>query len=276
MGRSARWPSPRSRRYQAQPNMRTASATRSVTESKKAPRTEAVPAALATGPSRRSCMPVMIRKTMARWRWPVATRTAVAVAETRPVAVSTSAVMPWRCSASPTGPVVRSTAVRQRPSNMKLLVVRRPGRGALFARVYHPAPETRRCEGPPWARPGAPIGGTGVPGRTPLRAPAARRRTRLPVRAPRRARAGRTGPRVASPVEMPRCGADARPPSTARRAGAEVMVRCPSRGAGSPSRTSPCSPTPRSTSPSWCPTTTPATGCARRSSTWCACSMRRA
>ena len=39
------------------PNMRTASATRSVTESKKAPRTDAVPAALATGPSNRSCMP---------------------------------------------------------------------------------------------------------------------------------------------------------------------------------------------------------------------------
>ncbi len=75
-------------------------------------------------------MPVMIRKMMARWRWPDATRTAVAVADTRPVAVSTSAVMPWRCSVSPTGPVVRSTAVRQRPSNMKLLVVRGPGPGS--------------------------------------------------------------------------------------------------------------------------------------------------
>ena len=60
MGRSARWPSPRATRYQATPNMTTASATRSVTESKNAPRTEAVPAALATGPSSRSCRPVTI------------------------------------------------------------------------------------------------------------------------------------------------------------------------------------------------------------------------
>ena len=151
MGSSARWPSPRFKRYQAQPNINTASATRSVTESKKAPRTEAVPAALATGPSKRSCMPVMIKKMMARWRWPDATRTAVAVADTRPVAVSTSAVMPWRWSVSPTGPVVRSTAVRQRPSNMKLLVVRVRGQssGAVTPRAYHPAPETRRSAPPP-------------------------------------------------------------------------------------------------------------------------------
>ena len=146
MGSSARWPSPRFSRYHAQPNMRTASATRSVTESKKAPRTDAVPAALATGPSNRSCMPVMIRKMMARWRWPDATRTAVTVADTRPVAVRTSAVMPWRWSVWPTGPVVRSTAVRQRPSNMKLLVVRGPRdrAPALLAKVYHPVPGGRR------------------------------------------------------------------------------------------------------------------------------------
>ena len=146
MGSSARWPSPRSSRYHAQPNMRTASATRSVTESKKAPRTDAVPAALATGPSNRSCMPVMIRKMMARCRWPVATRTAVAVADTRPVAVSTSAVMPWRWSVSPTGPVVRSTAVRQRPSNMKLLVVRGPGQGS--GAVHTSLPSGPRNPGP--------------------------------------------------------------------------------------------------------------------------------
>src|SRR3974390_184967 len=121
MGSSARWPSPRFTRYHAQPNMRTASATRSVTESKKAPRTDAVPAALATGPSKRSCMPVTINMTMAQCSWPAATRMAVTVADTRPVAVRTSAVIPWRCNVSPTGPVVRSTAVRQRPSNIELL-----------------------------------------------------------------------------------------------------------------------------------------------------------
>ena len=195
MGSSARWPSPRSSRYHAQPIMRTASATRSVTESKKAPRTEAVPAALATGPSRRSCMPVMIKKMMARWRWPVATRTAVAVAETRPVAVSTSAVMPWRCSDRPTGPVVRSTASRQRPSNMELLVVRGPGDGTCGG--CKSLPSCPRTGGLPLQGPA-----TGPPG-TPDR--------------PDRDRAGRVpGPRdrpVASVSEMPG-GADTPPPRT--------------------------------------------------------------
>src|ERR1700685_1198853 len=51
--------------------------------------------------------------------------------------------MPWRGSDSPTGPVGRPTAVRQRPSNMKLLVVRGPGSQRSKARVYHPSPETR-------------------------------------------------------------------------------------------------------------------------------------
>ena len=78
---------------------------RSVTESKKAPRTDAVPAALATGPSNRSCIPVMIRKMMAMWKCPDATRTAVAVADTRPVAgedVSGDA-MAMQCLADRTG-----------------------------------------------------------------------------------------------------------------------------------------------------------------------------
>ena len=52
------------------------------------------------------------------WRWPVATANAVAMAERSPVAVSTSAVTPCRCNAAPTGAVPRSTASRQRPSNM--------------------------------------------------------------------------------------------------------------------------------------------------------------
>ena len=84
--------------------------------------------------------------TIAQCRWPLATRTAVAVAETRPVAVSTSAVMPWRWSASPTGLVVRSTAFRQRPSNMKTpcrALAR--GRRRCALRVYHRGPRTAGC-----------------------------------------------------------------------------------------------------------------------------------
>ena len=175
--------------------MRTASATRSVTESKKAPLTDAVPAALATGPSKRSCMPVTMRKMMARWRWPVATRTAVAAAETRPVAVSTSAVMPWRWSVSPTGPVVRSTALSP-------------------TAVEHEAPRGARARG--GARPclqkftirppkpgGSPVRGVGaVPGPRgsgPLVTPG-----RFPLRTgPRRCRTDPSGAgrRAASPAE---------------------------------------------------------------------------
>src|SRR6202020_69353 len=87
--------------------------------------------------------------------------------DTRRVAVSTSAVMPWRWSVLPTGPVVRSTAVRQRPSNMKLLVVRGPGQGsgAVKTEVYHPAPETRG----PGGRRTRPLGPTPWPLRTAAR-----------------------------------------------------------------------------------------------------------
>ena len=53
-------------RYQATPPRISASATRSVTESKKAPRTEVAPDAFATGPSRRSWRPVRINRPTAR------------------------------------------------------------------------------------------------------------------------------------------------------------------------------------------------------------------
>ena len=98
--------------------MSTASATRSVTESKNAPRTEEVPAALATGPSKRSCAPVRMRSRIARCICPTATATAVAVAEIKPVAVRTSAVIPWAWSHDPIGAVRLSTAPLQRPSNI--------------------------------------------------------------------------------------------------------------------------------------------------------------
>src|SRR6202034_1766103 len=97
-----------------------------------------------------SWSPVRISRTMAMCRWPEATRAAVAVAETRPVAVRTSAVMPRRWSAVPTGPVDRSTASRQRPSNIELLVLRHPpGEGAreTDTKVYHPDPGQRLNSG---------------------------------------------------------------------------------------------------------------------------------
>ncbi len=53
-------------RYQAIPEKSRASVTRSLTESKKAPLTEVVPEALATGPSSRSGMPLSTRKTKPR------------------------------------------------------------------------------------------------------------------------------------------------------------------------------------------------------------------
>ena len=117
-GRSTRWPGWADTRYQAIPPRISASATRSVTESKNAPRTDDVPEALATGPSSRSWRPVRMRNTRASRKWPVATETAVAPAEISPVAVSTSAEMPACCSLRPTGPVPRSTVSRHRPSNM--------------------------------------------------------------------------------------------------------------------------------------------------------------
>ena len=52
-----------------------------------------------------------------------------------------------RCSAWPTGPVDRSTASRQRPSNIESPRRPRPGEGpAVYARVYHPVPERRRSQ----------------------------------------------------------------------------------------------------------------------------------
>ncbi len=78
----------------------------------------------------------------------MATATAAAVADTRPVAVNTSAVMPILCSLAPTGPVARSTVARQRPSNIRVSSER-------LATGYHPChPAPRFCGTPGQSRNG--------------------------------------------------------------------------------------------------------------------------
>jgi len=87
------------------------------TESKKAPRGEAVPAALATAPSSRSGREAAMSRARPSPRRPAPTATAVATASTKPATVRWSAVAPMRRMAWPTGCVPRSRLLRQRASN---------------------------------------------------------------------------------------------------------------------------------------------------------------
>ena len=73
-----------------------ASETRSVTESKNAPRGLAWPLPRAIAPSSRSLTPATITPTTAQTRWPDAMSTAVATEASSPKTVSASAVMPRR------------------------------------------------------------------------------------------------------------------------------------------------------------------------------------
>ena len=109
-------------RYQAAPANRRASHTRSLTESKKAPRTELVPDALAMGPSRASENPVRIKNTSPRISSPRPITTAATAAMAMPNAVTASALMPIRHKTAPMGSSPRLTAERQLPSNMWLLL----------------------------------------------------------------------------------------------------------------------------------------------------------
>ncbi len=95
-----------------------ASATRSQTESKNAPRGPARPLWRATEPSRMSGNPVRITPNTPSSRWPSAISNAVPMANTRPMMVRLSAVIPARCRPWPTGSSPRSTVARQRPSSM--------------------------------------------------------------------------------------------------------------------------------------------------------------
>src|SRR5687768_3910706 len=112
-------PSDDAARCQATPPSSRASVTRSATESKKAPRGDAVPDALATAPSSRSGSAARTSRQNPTNRWPVPTAAAVPAAMTRPRPVRWSAVMPVRRRAEPTGRMPCSTLVRQRPSNIR-------------------------------------------------------------------------------------------------------------------------------------------------------------
>ena len=112
-------------RCQAMPPSNKPSATRSATESKNAPRGDAVPDAFATAPSSRSGTAASASSTAPRKSRPLPMATAVPAAMTTPVAVRWSAVMPIRRMAEPTGAMPRSTLVRQRPSNTSWLLRRR-------------------------------------------------------------------------------------------------------------------------------------------------------
>ena len=96
-----------------------ASATRSQTESKKAPRGPARPLWRATEPSRMSGRPVRTTPKTPSRRWPSAMSNAVPMAKTNPMTVRPSAVIPARYRPWPTGSSPRSTVARQRPSSMR-------------------------------------------------------------------------------------------------------------------------------------------------------------
>ena len=82
---------------------------RSDTESKKAPRSDDLPEALATAPSSRSGMPVRINSRKPRRSAPAPMATAAATAMTMPVAVSMSAEMPAFLMLLPMGFTAAST-----------------------------------------------------------------------------------------------------------------------------------------------------------------------
>src|SRR5579864_728696 len=116
-GRTAQWPWWVDARCHATPPSTSESTTRSLTESKNAPRTDAVPVALATAPSSRAGTAARIRTNNPISRWPRAMTTAQAAASTRPSAVKWSAFTRREPSEVPTGATPSSTALRKRPSN---------------------------------------------------------------------------------------------------------------------------------------------------------------
>src|SRR5918998_3773666 len=108
-------------RYQATPPRTRVSLTRSTTESKNAPRGDAVPDALATAPSSTSGTAEAARRHQPTKSQPRPTATAQAADRTRPRTVSWSAVMPAFFRPVPTGRRLRSTPARHRLSNIGLL-----------------------------------------------------------------------------------------------------------------------------------------------------------
>jgi hypothetical protein len=105
-------------RYQATPPSNSASLMRSITESKNAPRGEAVPEALATAPSSTSGTAVRTKRIRPARSHPLAIVNAAAVAMARPVSVRWLAVIPVRLIWAPMGRSPFSKLLRQRPSNI--------------------------------------------------------------------------------------------------------------------------------------------------------------
>ncbi len=91
---------------------------RSATESKKAPRVEAMPDALATAPSSTSGRAVSTSSSRPSRSAPLPMATAAPSAMAIPTTVRWSAVMPVRFSCWPTGLSLRSALARKWPSNM--------------------------------------------------------------------------------------------------------------------------------------------------------------
>ena len=105
-------------KYQATPPSSKASVTRSMTESKNAPRWLAVLPALATAPSRRSGNAAKMTSNKPRRNAPAPTEIPAATARSKPATVSTSGVTPTLRNDSPIGFTARSTCTRKWPSNM--------------------------------------------------------------------------------------------------------------------------------------------------------------
>src|SRR5688500_12487476 len=105
-------------RNQATPPSRRASERRSETESKNAPRGDAVPDALATAPSSRSGTAQSTSSRSPRSRAPAPIATAALAAMSTPMPVRWSAVRPVRRMLSPTGRSRTSTCERKFLSNM--------------------------------------------------------------------------------------------------------------------------------------------------------------
>jgi hypothetical protein len=130
-------------RYQAMPPSSSASLIRSMTESKNAPRGEAVPDALATAPSSTSGTAVSTRSSRPARSEPLAMATAAATAMARPVTVRWLAVMPVRRMLAPIGRRPFSKVLRHRPSNMMS-----PGSASTVRRAGFPTlPNGTRCRG---------------------------------------------------------------------------------------------------------------------------------
>ena len=116
-GSIAMWALSVDARYQATPPRRSASVTRSITESKNAPRWLAWFEALASAPSSRSGSAASTTSSSPARRAPIPMAMAAATPRSSPRMVRWSGLRPVRRSPSPSGLTARSTGARNLPSN---------------------------------------------------------------------------------------------------------------------------------------------------------------